>query len=102
MKTFKGYIAFFALIVLLATVFHHPIRIIDAFTSDPVPGFGIHVSVWRILFEPVLGPLLFYLRADQPLPEYIVLLVWILSIALLVNMYRAIRKNTIIARATKD
>jgi len=64
--------------VILSTLFHKPIEIIDGLTSDPVPGFGIHISAWRILIEPFAGPLLFYLRADQPLVEFAILFLWII------------------------
>lgn len=83
-KTHSGFIGLFSVIVILAIVFHYPIRIIDALTSEPVPDFGINISVWRIIFEPVIGVFLFYLRADQPLSEFIVLLIWIISLFLIV------------------
>ncbi|MEN8157656.1 MAG: hypothetical protein ABFS10_11960 [Bacteroidota bacterium] len=74
--------------VILSVLFHHPIEIIDAITSLPVPGYGIEISTWRLLFEPWTGPLLFYLRADQPLAEFAVLLLWILTISLLWSIAR--------------
>jgi hypothetical protein len=79
--------------VVLATLFHHPIRIVDALTSEPVTGFGIMISAWRVIFEPFLGPLLFYLRADQSLLEYSVLLFWILSLTLVIRLSRVILKR---------
>ncbi|MEN8226757.1 MAG: PHP domain-containing protein [Bacteroidota bacterium] len=92
----SGHIGLFTLMMLMAilsTVFHQPIQIIDALTSAPVPGFGIHISVWRVLFEPFTGPLLFYLRADQPVLEFTVLLIWILAIYLVVTLGRLFLKN---------
>ena len=47
-------------IVVTATLFHFPITIVNAVTGAQVPEFGIHVSGWRILFEPFLGILLFF------------------------------------------
>ena len=84
-KTYSGFIGLFSVIVILAIVFHYPIRIIDALTSEPIPDFGINISVWRIIFEPVIGVLLFYLRADQPLLEFIILLIWIISLSLVIS-----------------
>lgn len=91
-KAYSGIIGFFATIVVLATVFHYPIQIVDALTSEPVTDFGINISIWRIIFEPVLGPLLFYLRADQPLLEYTVLLFWIIALTLIIRLSRIILK----------
>jgi len=68
--------------LILSIGFHQPIQIIDALTSKPVPGFDIHISIWRVLFEPFTGPLLFYLRADQPVKEFTILLYWIIGLSL--------------------
>jgi len=92
-KVYTWCIGFIGVIAILATVFHHPIQIIDALTSEPVPGFGINISIWRVIFEPLMGPLLFYLRADQPLLEFIVLLLWIISLSLIVPMARILLKK---------
>jgi hypothetical protein len=62
-------------------------------TSEPVPGFEINISTWRVIFEPFMGPLLFYLRADQPLLEYAVLLFWIITLSLIIQMARVSQKN---------
>ncbi len=66
------------LIVLLAVFLHRPIQITDALTTLTADGYEIHVSVWRVLFEPVVGPLLFYLQAPQPLYEFLILMIWLL------------------------
>ncbi len=86
--SYSGLIVLFIAMVILSILFHQPIHIIDALTSEPVPGFGIHISVWRVLFEPFTGPLLYYLRADQPALEFAVLLLWILALSLLVTLVR--------------
>ena len=83
-----GAIVLFITMVILSVFFHQPIRIIDALTNEPVPGFGIHISVWRMLFEPFTGPLLYYLRTDQPVLEFSVLLLWILALSLVVTLGR--------------
>jgi len=61
----------------------------DSITSEPQAGFDINISLWRILTEPYTGPLLFYLRADQPLSEFFVLLIWIAVISLLASFLKA-------------
>ena len=89
----SGLIVLFIAMIILSTVFHYPIQIVDALTSEPVPGFGIHISAWRVLFEPFTGPLLYYLRADQPVLEFTVLLLWIIALSLVVTLASLILKN---------
>ncbi len=71
-------VGFIFLIVLLAVFLHRPIQIMDALNGLPADGYEINVSVWRVLFEPIVGPLLFYLRAQQPLYEFLILMIWLL------------------------
>lgn len=92
-------IIFVLLIIMLASIFHYPIRIVDAITSETAAGFDVHVSLWRILFEPVIGPLLFYLRADQPLVEFLVLMVWVMAIILASSLLPCL-KNKSVAKLT--
>lgn len=72
-----------ALFAFIAIVFHYQIQIIDALSSEAVPGIGVKISAWRVVFEPFLGILLFYLRADQPILEFVILLIWVLVFYLL-------------------
>ena len=72
--------AFIGSIFAISSIFHFPIRIIDALTLETIPEFGIHISIWKILFEPVLGILLFFNRAIYALEEQSFLLIWILII----------------------
>jgi len=83
---YSGLIILFFAMGILSILFHRPIEIIDALTSEPIPGFDIHVSPWRVLFEPFFGPLLFYLRADQAVKEFSILLYWILALTLLYTL----------------
>ena len=84
----SGLIVLFIAMGILSMIFHQSIQIIDALSSEPVPGFGIHISALRILFEPFTGPLLFYLRADQPLLEFAILFLWITVFSLLPKLLR--------------
>jgi len=84
----SGLIVLIILMGVLSVFFHRSIEIIDALSSESVPGFGIHISVWRILFEPFTGPLLYYLRADQPLLEFAILFLWIIVFSLIFNLLR--------------
>lgn len=86
-----GLLFLFVVLAILSLFFHQPIEIVDALTSEPVPGFGIHISVWRILFEPFAGPLLYYLRADQAVLEFAVLLLWVLALSLVFSLKAKIK-----------
>jgi hypothetical protein len=92
-KAYSGFIGFFSGIIMLAFVFHYPIQILDALSSEPVPGFDIKISVWRVIFEPFIGLLLFYLRADQPFLEFTVLLIWIISLLLIIPVVSTLLKK---------
>ncbi|MFC2123364.1 hypothetical protein ACFLU5_01030 [Bacteroidota bacterium] len=83
-KKYAGIIGIFSVIFILAIVFHYPIQIVDAMSMEPAPGFDIKISIWRVIFESFFGPLLFYLRADQPLEEFTVMLIWIISLSLII------------------
>ena len=67
---------FFLLIVILALGFHRQVRIMDVLAEKPADGFSVHISIWRYTLEPVVGPLLFYLRANQPVEEFLMLMLW--------------------------
>ncbi len=64
------------IIIFISTVFSYPVRIVDALSLQSAGGFGIHISGWRILFEPFLGPLLFFIRRFYPVDE-VMLLLWL-------------------------
>ena len=82
-------------IACTAIFFHYPIQIIDALNSEPVHGFDIRISIWRVIIEPLVGFLLFYLRADQPLLEFTVLLLWTVSLFLIISVIKVLfsKKN---------
>jgi hypothetical protein len=83
--------ALIAAIVVTATLFHFPITIVNAVTGAQVPEFGIHVSGWRILFEPLLGILLYFNQSFYAIKEFALLLLWILAIVLIYSTLHAIR-----------
>lgn len=74
------------LLLILSLGFHSPIGIYNVLTNATANDFSIHISGWRIVFEPFMGPLLFYSRASQPFLEMIVLLVWIVLGVLVVSI----------------
>jgi hypothetical protein len=62
------------LIIIISSVFSYPIRIVDALTLQTATGFDVHIPVLRILFEPFLGPVLFFIRRFYPVDEVMQLL----------------------------
>ena len=83
---YSGPVVLFLAAALLSLFFRYPVQIIDALSTEAVPGFDIYISPWRVLFEPFFGPLLFYLRADQAVKEFTILLYWILALTLLYSL----------------
>lgn len=59
-----------ALMTILVVFFSYPAAIHNALTHAPEKGYEIHISVWRILFEPFFGPLIFLLRTPNALTLY--------------------------------
>ncbi len=65
-----------ALIIILSKLFHYPIHIEDALTLEALPEYGITISIWRILFEPIIGVLLFFNRVLYSIDELLLTLYW--------------------------
>ena len=89
----KSFIAIpIIIIAFLALFFHLDIHIIDALTLETVPGYNVHVPILRILFEPILGLLLYFNRSIYPLQELPIALLWIMVFYIgisLINVFRA-------------
>jgi hypothetical protein len=80
-----------AVIVFVAVIFHYPVHIENALTLQPEPDFEIQVSWLRIIFEPVLGVLLYFNRAFYALKEIMVVLYWILGIFAVYTLVQSFR-----------
>ncbi len=85
---------FILFIIILSTGFHYPAHIADALTSGPAQDFTVNISPWRLVFEPFIGWMLFYIRADLPVVEYLVLLVWVMVLLLKLFLWKNIRNKT--------
>ena len=77
-------------IILVSVFFHYTIHIADALTLEAIPEYEIHISIWRIIFEPVLGVLLFFNRSFYALEEFIFVLYWVLAIFILYSIIKSI------------
>lgn len=89
-KTIYSAIISIVVIALISLVFHYTPHIIDALTREPADGYGIRISVWRVLFEPVLGVMLYLNRSLYPLQEIVYLLLWVLIFLAGHGMYKII------------
>jgi len=81
------------LVVTLSTLFHYPVHIADALSGAPATGFSVHSAPWRIALEPFIGWAFFYMRADQPLVEIVVLMLWIMLSALPITLLTRTKKH---------
>ena len=75
-------------IMALSILFHFPIQIIDALTLEALPDFDIHISIWRILMEPVMGILLFFNRSIYAIEENEFVLYWVLIFFVIYSLIR--------------
>jgi len=91
------------LVLIISNIFHYSIHIEDALKLEPLLEYGIAISIWRILFEPIIGLLLFFNRVLYSIDELIITLYWVLLIFLIYNIIKSIvtkenRKKFIIAQ----
>ncbi|HWS01609.1 MAG TPA: PHP domain-containing protein [Prolixibacteraceae bacterium] len=85
-------------IVLATVLFHYPITIVDALTLETLPEFGIHIPVWRVIFEPFLGILLFMNQALYAIPEFLIFGLWILTLFIGYSIVRTLLMKDKLAR----
>ena len=86
MKRTIQFLILLAIILIPALFFPYTVHIQDVLTDKAAEQFSIAVSPLRIVLEPIVGPMLFYLRADQPVLEIGVLLVWAMGLMLLLSL----------------
>lgn len=82
------------LIVIILFIYlfgHNDIYIQNAITLEPATDFGVEISIWRILFEPILGVMLFLLRSQAWLAEPFYMFVWFFVVYLLYSVYYTFR-----------
>ena len=79
------------IMIALAAFFHHGVYLTDALTDQRIDDINVIISPWRVIFEPVMGPLMFCLRGHDTLVEFMVLMVWVLGILLLIGLIRNMR-----------
>ena len=83
-------IIFGLLIVIISVFFHYKIHFIDSVNNDTLTGFAINISIWRILFEPFLGLLMYFNRALYALDEFPMTLIWALIIFIIYSIVKTV------------
>ncbi len=84
---------FVVFIVLISTAFHYPVQIVDALTLKPAPGFDVKVHVWRIVFEPFFGHLLFFNRGIYAIDEMLLSVWWVVIIFAIYTVVKFVKLN---------
>lgn len=64
-------------IFLLATVFHFQVHFENALSLQQEADYGVKIDAWRILFEPIIGSLLYANRSLYVLEELPLVLLWL-------------------------
>ncbi len=85
----KIVVLFFVLAIFtLSVFFHYPIHITDALTLETATDFDIHISFWRILFEPIMGLILFFNRSVYAIEENEYVLYWVLIFFMVYSLFK--------------
>lgn len=82
--------AIILVIIIIASLFHYSIHFEDAINNTVLTGYGVNISIWKIIFEPVIGLLLFFNRALYALDEFPNMLVWLLIIFVVYSLVKLI------------
>lgn len=88
---FRKVALFILLIIILPVFFHYPIQITDALSLKPANDFGIHISFWRVIFEPIMGLMLFFNRSLYAIEENELILYWMLIFFFIYSIFKFIR-----------
>lgn len=88
LKKIKIPLALAGLILAVRILLPFHIHIENVVSGELADGYNIAISPLRILFEPILGPLLYAIRADQPLVEFFTAMLWLMAIMLPLLIYR--------------
>ncbi|MEN8117229.1 MAG: PHP domain-containing protein [Bacteroidota bacterium] len=84
---------FILFVIVVSSVFHYRIQIIDALNETPQSSFDIKISTLRIIFEPVFGPLLFFNRGLYALEELLFTLYCVLILFLIYSLFKLVTKE---------
>lgn len=80
-------------IILVSVVFHYSVHIVNVLTLENAGDFGIRISIWRIIFEPFLGVLLFFNRSFFALAELRIILNWLLAVFVIYTFIKILLIN---------
>lgn len=86
-------IAVIVAIIFVNVFFHYSVNIVNALTLENAGDFSIRISIWRIVFEPFLGVLLFFNRSLFTLTELRILLNWLLAVFIIYTFIKTLLIN---------
>jgi len=75
-------------IFLLATVFHFQAHFENALSLQQETDYDVKIAVWRIFFEPIIGPLLYANRSLYVLEELPLALIWLVIFYIIYGLVR--------------
>lgn len=75
-------------IVVLTTFFHFQVHYENALTLEYAADYEVSISVWRIIFEPLFGPLLYINRSLYALEEIPITLAWAILFVICFGMLK--------------
>ena len=85
-----GLFTLMAVVILIPLSAPYHVRIIDALSLQKVPGYGVHIPFYRILFEPFLGLLLYFNRSLYALTEVPLAMGWLFAAYLVWMVWRGL------------
>lgn len=76
-------------VALITLVFHYTVHIENALTLQPEAAFGVQSNMWRTVFEPVLGVLLYFNRAFYAVKESTMVLYWLIALFVVYTLVKS-------------
>jgi len=84
---------FMLVIILLSTVFHFHVHFEDALAQSPALDYEVEISIWRIVFEPIFGPLLYLNRSFYAIEEVPLTLFWVLIFYIILSLEKVFKEK---------
>lgn len=81
-------------IVILASFFHFQVYFENVLTHTSETDYGLKMSIWRVVFEPILGLLLYFNRSIYALEELPLALLWILIFYIGFSLIKIFREQS--------
>ena len=87
-------VVFILCIIFLTTFFHFQVYFENVLTFAPESDYGLKISIWRIIFEPILGLLLYFNRSIYALEELPLALLWVVIFYIGFSLIKIFKERT--------